>query len=94
MTLLIDASTGTVLTAETCYLLPDDALTEAEWEALDSSSDSECSAMARERGRSLLIDSAALDAVAELLSSEQWSSDHIEAVADMIRATGRTIADC
>ena len=92
--LLIDASTGTVLTAETCYLLHDDALTEAEWEALDSSSDSECSAIARDRGRPVLLDSAALDAVAELLSSEQWSSDHIEAVADMIRATGRTIADC
>lgn len=92
--LLIDASTGTVLTAETCYLLPDDALTESEWEALNSSSDSECSALARERGRALLIDSAALDAITELLSSEQWSADHIEAVADMVRATGRTIADC
>jgi hypothetical protein len=34
-----------------------------------------------------------LDAVAELLNNEQWSSDHLEAVADMVRATGRAIGD-
>jgi hypothetical protein len=38
-------------------------------------------------------DGAALDAAAALLSAADWSSDHIEAVADLIRATGRTIAD-
>ena len=35
----------------------------------------------------------ALDAVANLLNNEQWSSDHLEAVADIVRATGRTIDD-
>lgn len=35
----------------------------------------------------------ALDAVAALLNNEQWSSDHLEAVADMVRATGRAIGD-
>lgn len=48
--LLIDASTGTVLTAETCYLLPDDAITEAEWEAFNDMSDNEATEIARARG--------------------------------------------
>ena len=52
--LLIDASTGTVLTAETCYLLPDDALTEAEWEALDDMSDNEATELGRSRGTPVL----------------------------------------
>jgi hypothetical protein len=38
-------------------------------------------------------DGAALDAAAALLSAADWSSDHIDAVADLVRATGRTIAD-
>jgi hypothetical protein len=38
-------------------------------------------------------DSHALDAVAALLSAEQWSSDHLCAVADMVRETGRTISE-
>lgn len=38
-------------------------------------------------------DSEALDAVAALLNAEQWSSDHLSAVAEMIRATGRTVED-
>lgn len=93
MALIICTSTGTVLSAETCRLLQDHDLTEAEWEELDESSDSECSAVARDRGRAVLAESAALDAVAALLSAEEWSSEHIQAVADMVRSTGRTIAD-
>lgn len=93
MALIICTSTGTVLSADTCRLLQDDDLTEAEWEALDDSSDSEIAALARDRGRPVLPESAALDAVAALLNAEQWSSDHLDAVADMVRSTGRTIAD-
>lgn len=91
--LIIDTCSGTVLAAEHCVLVPDDALTEAEWNALDAMSDSEVSALARERGRPILPDTQALDAVAEFLSGEDWSSEYIEAVADTVRATGRTIAD-
>jgi len=87
--LIIDIYSGTVLAAEHCVLVPDEALTEAEWDAPDS----EISALARERGRPVLPETQALDAVAELLSAADWSSDHIEAVAEMVRATGRTIAD-
>ena len=49
--LLIDASTGTVLTAATCYLVDDDSLTPAEWEAMDSFSDAEMGEFAKSRGR-------------------------------------------
>ena len=91
--LLIDTSTGTVLTAEHCRLLSDDALTEAEWDAFNDMSDAEASALGRERGRPVVPDAQALDAVAALLSAADWSSDHINTVADMVRATGRTIAD-
>jgi len=48
--LLIDTSTGTVLTAEHCVLIPDDALTEAEWDALNDMSDSEAAELGRLRG--------------------------------------------
>lgn len=44
-------------------------------------------------GELVALERRALDAVAALLSADTWSSDHLEAVAEMIRATGRTIAD-
>ena len=91
--LIIDTSTGTMLTAHTCVLVPDNALSENEWEALDSASDSEIKAIGRERGRPVLGDGQVLDAVAALLSAQDWSSDHLNTVADMVRATGRTIED-
>lgn len=93
MSVIIDTSTGTMLTAETCRFVPDNAFTPEEWDSFDDLSDSEISALGRERGRPVLEDSVVLDAVAHFLSAEQWSSDHISAVADMVRATGRTIAD-
>ncbi len=51
--LIIDTCSGTVLAAEHCVLVPDDALTEAEWDALDAMSDSEVCDLARDRGRPL-----------------------------------------
>jgi hypothetical protein len=91
--MLIDLSTGTMLLSKRCVLVHEDALTEAEWDALDGAPDSDIVAIGRERGIPLSRDAAALDAVAALLSAEDWSSDHLLAVADMIRATGRTIED-
>lgn len=49
--LLIDASTGTVLTAHTCYLVPWDAV--GDDEAFQDASDSDVCAMARQQGRRL-----------------------------------------
>ena len=53
--LIIDICSGTVLVAEHCVLVPDNALTEAEWDALDSMSDAEVCDLARERGKPILL---------------------------------------
>jgi hypothetical protein len=91
--LIIDLSTGTVLTAHTCVLVDQDCRSQQFWDDFDNASDSEAIAVGRELGRPILPDSQALDAVAELLSAADWSSEHIAAVADMVRATGRSIED-
>jgi hypothetical protein len=49
--LLIDSTTGTVLTAASCYLVDDDSLTPAEWELFDEMTDSEVCEFAKSRGR-------------------------------------------
>lgn len=91
--LIIDTCSGTVLAAEHCVLVDQDCRSQQFWDDFDNASDSEAIALGREVGRPVLPDTQALDAVAELLSAADWSSDHLNAVADMVRATGRTIAD-
>lgn len=93
MALIIDTSTGTMLTAETCCIVPDDAFTESEWDGMEDRSDSEIAAFGRERGRPVLSDVRALDAIAGLLSGNEWDTETIEAVAGLVTETGRTIAD-
>lgn len=93
MATIICISTGTMLDAETCRIVDDAAFSDAEWDGMEDRSDSEIAAFGRERGRPILPDAAALDAVAALLNESEWSSDYIEAVADMVRSTGRTISD-
>jgi hypothetical protein len=51
--LIIDASTGTVLSASTCYLVPDEAFAADDWELLESLSDSEMGLLARQEGHKL-----------------------------------------
>lgn len=51
--LLIDVSTGTVLTAATCVLVADHDLSSSEWEELQSFSDSQICDIGKERGRKL-----------------------------------------
>ena len=51
--LLIDVSTGTVLTAATCVLVADHDLSSSEWEELQSFSDSQICDIGKERGRQL-----------------------------------------
>ena len=93
MALIIDTSTGTVLAADQCVFLEDDALSDAEWESFEGMADSEVDAIGRERGRPVLSDVRALDAIAGLLSGNEWDTETIEAVADLVTETGRTIAD-
>lgn len=93
MSLIIDYGTGTMLTAHTCYLVPDDAFTEAEWDDIENFSDSEISRIGRENGRRVSDESNALDIIARTLSESEWTPDMFDAIADLVRATGRTIAD-
>lgn len=51
--LLIDASTGTVLSASTCYLVADNAFSIEDWDNMESFSDSEMCEFAKQRGRKL-----------------------------------------
>lgn len=53
--LIIDASSGTVLPASTCYLLKDDSLPDAAWEAMadDGWSDSDAADAAKLYGKRL-----------------------------------------
>lgn len=90
---IICTSTGTMLAAESAVIVPDSAFSEEEWDGMDDRSDTEIAAFGEERGRPILAESQALDAVAGLLNAAEWSSDHLNAVADMIRATGRTLED-
>ena len=50
---LIDTSTGTVLTPHTCVLVHESDLSSSEWEEMDSWSDAETCSIGRERGRLL-----------------------------------------
>lgn len=38
-------------------------------------------------------DTTALNAITNALSGTEWSADTLDAIADVVRATGRTIAD-
>lgn len=60
---------------------------------MEDRSDSEIAAFGRERGRPILPDAQALDAIARLMSGNEWDTETIEAVAGLVTETGRTIAD-
>lgn len=51
--LIIDSVSGTVLCADQCYLVDDDALSLQQWEDMETMSDSEVCDMARQHGRRL-----------------------------------------
>lgn len=90
MSLIICAASGTVVGAESAYLVPDSSVTEGE---LDACSDSQIAAIGRERGHLLLADITALDLMAAILDKKGWSSETLDTLATLIRGTGRTVAD-
>jgi hypothetical protein len=51
--LLIDSVSGTVLCADQCYLVDDDALSLQQWDDMESMSDSEVGTLAIDYGRKL-----------------------------------------
>lgn len=90
--MLIDISTGTMLTAEHCRLVHDSELSGSEWEELDTMSDSETGELARERG--VRLDPApVLDQIASILSGRDWDPELLEQIAEIVRGTGRIVDD-
>jgi len=88
---LIDVSSGTMLTAHNCVLVPCSALSESEWETLEDASDSDIIEIGRERGTLLanLVTDDVARCVAEALWGEEadkdWNADTLNAIADTIR---------
>lgn len=87
--MLIDISTGTVLTAEHCRLVHNSDLSSSEWEELDTMSDSETGELARERGRRITLDDQLVESIADTLwgdgADTEWGPDTLNTIADAIR---------
>jgi len=102
---ILDCSSGTFFDASHAVIIDTDALTPKELETLNEGSDSDRVELIWDENNELIpfaedlerwsrpSDRQALDAVAALLNAEQWSSDHIQAVAEIVRGTGREIND-
>lgn len=94
---LVDISTGTVLTAEHCRLVHNSDLSESEWEELDTMSDSETGELARERGQRITPDDQLAESIANILwkdeANTEWSSDTLDAIADVIRTLRPDLAE-
>ena len=41
----------------------------------------------------MATDTEAIDAIAAIMSGQEWSADTLDAIADWVRASGRDIAD-
>lgn len=89
MALVIDRS-GTMLTAHTCYIVPDDAFSEDEWNQIENFSDSEIARIGAENGFSVERSEQLLQAIADALwgngADTEWSADTTAAIADAIQA--------
>lgn len=87
MTLIID-STGTMLAADSCYLVPDEAFTEDDWDQINDFSDSEIARIGKENGVSVYKSEQLLQSIADALwgdgADTEWNSDTIQAIADAI----------
>ena len=89
MALIIDSSTGTVLTAHSCYFLSDDTFTEEEWEQIDDFSYSEISRIGKDNGVNVEKSEDLLHSISEALwgedSDKEWNADTLNAIADAMR---------
>lgn len=98
---VLDCCSGTFFNASHAVLIDTDKLSSEQLDLLDNGSDFDRADLAEEVGIDLetwappeaRAAAQVLDAVATLLNAEQWSSDHLNAVADMVRTTGRVIND-
>ncbi len=89
MTLIIDSS-GTMLPAHHCYLVPDEAFTQDEWYRIEEFSDSEIARIGKEHGVSVIKSERLLQFIANALwgggADTEWNSDTTQAIADAIHA--------
>ena len=88
---VLDLESGTFFGADNAYIV--DTRKIPDLETFNEGNDSDRREIAEQHGVDLELYAQALDAIAALLSSEDWSSDHLSAVADIVRSTGRTIED-
>lgn len=86
--MLIIDSTGTMLPAQHCYLVPDEAFTEDDWDQINDFSDSEIARIGKENGVSVYKSEQLLQSIADALwgdgADTEWNSDTIQAIADAI----------
>ena len=89
MTLIIDSTSSTMLLAHHCYLVPDEAFTEDEWEQIENFSDTEIGRIGRENGVAVERSEQLLQAIADALWGEgadtEWDSETTSAIAEAIR---------
>lgn len=89
MTLIID-STGTMLLASSCYLVPDEAFTQEEWYRIEDFSDAELARIGKEHGVSVTKSEQLLQSIAAALwrdgDDTEWDSDTIQAIAEAIQS--------
>jgi len=89
MSLIIDSSTGTIVTAHTCYLLSDEAFTDSQWDQIEDLSDSEIAHVGREMGVAVERSEQLLQAIADALwgggSDTEWDADTLQAIADAVQ---------
>lgn len=103
---VLDCQTGTFFNATHALIIDVSALTPDQLKTLNEGSNSDRTDLPWDDWSGQLLpfaedlelwsrpaDRQTLDAVAALLNTEQWSSDHIEAVAEMVRGTGREVGD-
>lgn len=91
---------GSFFGLNTAYLVDTGKLDPDQLAQLNEGSDSDLAELAEEVGidledaiRSASVDVEALDIIARTLSGSEWTADMFDAIADLVRATGREIQD-
>lgn len=88
MALVIDTSTGTVLTAEHCVLLHEETLTPEELAKLESDSDADVSEIGKEIGISIIDNDRLIYKIIERIWSDgpdsQWDSATVNDIVKII----------
>jgi len=91
---------GSFFGLNTAYLIDTGKLDPDQLYQLNTGSDWEVEELAREVGvdledaiKSASTDAEALDIIARTLSGSEWTADMFDAIADLVRATGREIQD-